>query len=277
MQDKDFRALAESLLPVVLRAGAIELAHFHSALDVETKPDASPVTAADREAEAVIEQALAEICPDIPVIGEEAASEGRLPAAAETFFLVDPLDGTRDFVAGRTEFTVNIALVVDHVPVFGIVYQPPTGRLFMTLAGDHAIEARVAPDSGACTLADLSLATLRTNVTDAADLRAAVSRSHRSPTLEAKLTKLGITRRVEAGSSLKFCFVACGDADVYPRLTSINEWDTAAGHALVTAAGGTVLGLDGRPLAYGNAAKGYRVAPFVAWATPELAASYTFD
>jgi len=276
MQDDAHKALAEALLPVVLRAGAIELDYFRNGVEVETKDDNSPVTAADREAEAVIDEALARICPDIPIIGEEAASEGRLPQIEDTFFLVDPLDGTRDFVAGRSDFTVNIALVVAGQPLFGVVYQPQPGRLFISTGRARAIEANVNPDAGLTRLDQLAAKQIRTRPPDRARLKVAVSRSHRSSQLDDKLRQLGIKDRLEAGSSLKFCLVARGDADLYPRLTSISEWDTAAGHAILQAAGGAVLGLDNDPLQYGNAGKGYRVAPFVGWGHRRLADDILF-
>ena len=265
MQDAEHRALAGGLLPAVLRAGAVELGYFRNGVAVETKRDDSPVTAADREAEELITAALARLRPDIPVIGEEAVSAGITPQTDGTFFLVDALDGTRDFISGRPEFTVNIALVVDHVPLFGVVYQPPTGRLFMTLAGDCAIEAEIAADAADTVSLDrLASHRIATRVPDTGDMVVAVSRSHPSSQLDRKLSELGIERRIEVGSSLKFCLVARGEADVYPRLTSISEWDTAAGHAVVSAAGGAVLTLDAAPLLYGQSSGSHRVAPFVA-------------
>ena len=276
MQNDDHAAMAEALLPVVLAAGAVELRYFKSGVAVETKDDDSPVTAADREAEDIISEALARHYPDIPVVGEEAASDGRLPAVEGTFFLVDPLDGTRDFVAGRDEFTVNVALVVDYQPLFGAVYQPRTERLFLTLAGDRAIEAKVSATSGCSRLDQLTATRLATREPDPAALKVAVSQSHPSSQLESKLRQLGIRQRLQAGSSLKFCLVARGDADIYPRLTSISEWDTAAGQAVLQAAGGAVSGLDNCNLAYGNADKAFRVAPFVAWGRTSLSQIISF-
>ncbi|MGI9411286.1 MAG: 3'(2'),5'-bisphosphate nucleotidase CysQ [Hyphomicrobiaceae bacterium] len=276
MQDSEHRQLAAGVLPIVLSAGAVVMSYFQSSTAVETKADASPVTAADREAEELIAAGLARLQPDIPVIGEEAASLGKLPKAASRFFLVDPLDGTRDFIAGRKEFTVNVALVEDREPVFGVVYQPATSRFFTTITDHHALEATVAPGSGIDSLDALGGERIRTRSPDPDDLVVAVSHSHHTGALDDRLSQLGIRRRVSVGSSLKFCLVARGEADVYPRQISISEWDTAAGHAIVTAAGGAVLTLDGAPLTYGNADCGYRIAPFVAWGAPELAAKYSF-
>lgn len=278
MRNDEHRALAAALLPVVLRAGAVEMEHFHNDVVVEKKRDDSPVTVADREAEEIITQALSELHPQIPVVGEEAVSAGILPETEGTFFLVDALDGTRDFVAGRTEFTVNVALIVEHAPLFGVVYQPVTGRLFMTLGHDHAIEADVAPNaSSAITLDQLEMRRLATRQPDPGNLVVAVSRSHPSAELNAKLSELGIERLIKVGSSLKFCLVARGEADVYPRLISISEWDTAAGHAIVTAAGGVVVTLAGAPLSYGDRRPSCRIAPFVAWGRGELADRFSFS
>ena len=277
MNDAEHRALAVALLPVVLRAGALELEYFRTDVAVERKNDDSPVTAADREAEELITTALTRLYPDIPVIGEEAVSAGQIPQTAGTFFLVDALDGTRDFVSGRPEFTVNVALIVDHAPLFGVVFQPPTGRLFMTLAANHAIEAEIAADTAATsTLDHLEARRIATRRPDTDSLVVAVSRSHHSPQLDRKLSQLGIERRIEVGSSLKFCLVARGEADVYPRLTSISEWDTAAGHAIVTAAGGAVLTLAATPLHYGHGGRSHSVAPFVAWGRSDIAGHFPF-
>ena len=278
MNDKEHRQLAERLLSVVLEAGRVELKYFGTAVDVATKSDASPVTAADQEAEDIITGALQNYLPDVPVVGEEAASAGNLPKSADTFFLVDPLDGTRDFIAGRDEFTVNVALIVNRQPLFGVVYQPAAERLFMTIAADAAIEARVAADSGVTSLSELDAKPISVVNADpdSSNIRVAVSRSHPSKDLNDKLTELGLNGRVQVGSSLKFCLVANGEADVYPRLISISEWDTAAGHAIVTAAGGAVLTTSGEPLLYGNEDAGYRISPFVAWGQPDLAKRYPF-
>ena len=271
MQDSEHRQLATAILPLMLDAGAVIMSYFRGVTAVETKADDSPVTAADREAEELIAAGLAQLMPDIPVIGEEAASLGNLPAAAARFFLVDPLDGTRDFIAGRKDFTVNIALVEDQTPVFGAVYQPATGRFFSTVTNSHVIEANVAPGSAVASIEALDGQPIHTRQPDPDDLVVAVSHSHHTGALDDCLRRLGIRRRVSVGSSLKFCLVARGEADVYPRQISISEWDTAAGHAIVAAAGGAVVALDGSPLKYGNAAGNYRIAPFVAWGAPELA------
>lgn len=264
----DFRDLAAALLPTVLAAGAIEMRHYRAGVTVETKSDSSPVTAADREAEAILLPAIAAAAPGIPIIAEEAVSAGRVPEVGPQFFLVDPLDGTREFIEQRGEFTVNIALVRDGVPVFGIVYAPACDELYLTLSPTDAALARVAPREGPVALADIDLAPIRTRAPDTNALVALASRSHSNTETEAFLDRYRIAERTNAGSSLKFCCIARGAADIYPRLGPTMEWDTAAGHAVLLAAGGSVTTIDGAPLGYGNTARGLRNPHFVAWGTP---------
>jgi 3'(2'), 5'-bisphosphate nucleotidase len=268
MKAIDHMRLASALMPAVLAAGAIEMRHYRSGVTVEAKADQSPVTIADREAEAVLVAAIAAAEPTIPIIAEEAVSAGQMPAIGSTFFLVDPLDGTREFIEQRGEFTVNIALVQDGVPVFGIVYAPATEELYVTLAPDRAAMARVAPREAPVTLDELGLTPIRTQQPDPSALVALASRSHSNPETEAFLGCYRIAKRTNAGSSLKFCAIARGAADIYPRLGPTMEWDTAAGHAVLLAAGGSVTTLDGAPLRYGNTARGLRNPHFVAWGTP---------
>ena len=279
MTEDEHQALASALIPVVLEAGRVELSYFRSSIEIESKSDNSPVTAADQEAEEIISQALSKICPNIPVVGEEAAAAGAAPVVEDRFFLVDPLDGTRDFISGGEDFTVNIALIEQSQPVFGVVYQPPTGRLFISVGSHSAREAKVCADSSARSLDEISSHRIKSrsaNSVEHSEISVAISRSHPSPTLEKQLSAQGLMKRVQVGSSLKFCLVARGEAEIYPRLTSISEWDTAAGHAILTAAGGAVLGLEGEPLAYGNHQNGYRIKPFVAWSDPLLKTRYSF-
>ena len=269
MKTTDLLPLVSALVPSVLAAGAIEMRHYRSGVAVEAKADQSPVTIADREAEVVLVAAIAAVAPTIPIIAEEAVSAGKAPRTAAEFFLVDPLDGTREFIDQRGEFTVNIALVRDGVPVFGIVYAPATEELYLTVAPDRAAMARVAPHEGPLWLADLELAPIRTRQPDLSALVALASRSHSNPETESFLGRYSIAKRTNAGSSLKFCAIARGAADIYPRLGPTMEWDTAAGHAVLLAAGGAVTTLDGAPLRYGNTAAGLRNPHFVAWGTPE--------
>ena len=269
MNTIDHMRLAAALVPPVLAAGAIEMRHYRSGVTVESKADQSPVTIADREAEAVLVAALTAAMPTIPIIAEEAVAAGRMPAIGPEFLLVDPLDGTREFIEQRGEFTVNIALVQQGVPVFGIVYAPATEELYVTLAPDRAVMTKVAPREGPVSIGDLDLAPIRTRRPDPSALVALGSRSHSNAETETFLGRYRIAQRTNAGSSLKFCAIARGDADIYPRLGPTMEWDTAAGHAVLLAAGGAVTTLDGAPLRYGNTATGLRNPHFVAWGTPQ--------
>lgn len=247
--------MLEGLLRAAVAAGA-EIERIRAqGFEVRSKADASPVTLADQAAEALILARLAELAPGVPVVAEEAAAAGVLPAIGTRFFLVDPLDGTREFVAGRNEYTVNIALIEHGAPVLGVVVAPALGRAF---AGDVAtrlaFEATTA-DGGPRRV-------LRVRRPPAEGLVAVASRSHGTPETEAWLRAAQVGERVSIGSSLKFCLLAAAEADVYPRFGPTMEWDTAAGHAVVLAAGGSVSELDGRPLRYGK--PGFRNPAFVA-------------
>jgi 3'(2'), 5'-bisphosphate nucleotidase len=274
----EFAALADALLPAVLEAGALEMRYFRNNVAVSHKSDASPVTVADQEAEAILLAALHVVAPNIPVVAEEAASAGNIPAVGSEFFLVDPLDGTREFVSGSEDFTVNIALVRDGTPYFGIVYAPATGQLFIGLGNTCTPEAAIqvqVPDGISITsikhLADLNPRAMKCRSADLAALTVVSSRSHRTTEVEQFLSPFNVSERRHVGSSLKFVTVARGDADLYPRIGSINEWDTAAGHAILVAAGGAVTTFDGRPLVYGKVAARFLNPDFIAWGSPELA------
>jgi 3'(2'), 5'-bisphosphate nucleotidase len=272
----EFAALADALLPAVLEAGALELRYFRNGVAVDHKSDQSPVTAADREAEAIIVAALQRIAPNIPVVAEEAASAGIFPVIGTEFFLVDPLDGTREFVSGSEDFTVNIALVRNGSPYFGIVYAPATGQLFAGLGNtqEHgsAIEVQVPKDATRIRhLAELSPRAIQCRTPKLDALTVVSSRSHRTAEVEEFLSPFNVRERRHVGSSLKFATVARGDADLYPRVGSINEWDTAAGHAVLVAAGGAVTTFDGAPLMYGKVTEKFLNPDFIAWGSPDLA------
>lgn len=260
--------LAWQLVGPVLAAGAVEMRHYQSGVEVQTKADQSPVTIADQEAEAILLEALARLEPAIPVVAEEAVSEGRVPATAGTFFLVDPLDGTREFINKRGEFTVNVALIENGRPVLGLVYAPALSELYATLEPGVAGLAQIAPDSRPASLDACGFRPITTRQPDPTRLTAVASRSHMTPDTEAFLARYRIAERRDSGSSLKFCTIARGQADIYPRLAPTMEWDIAAGHAVLIAAGGDVTGTDGQPLVYGKAATGFRNEHFVAWGTP---------
>lgn len=264
MDLNDCKALAKALLPAVLEAGRVEMAYFHGGAEIKTKSDDSPVTAADHEAEAILVAALNRIAPAIAVVAEETVAAHGLPQIGRAFFLVDPLDGTREFVAGRDEFTINVGLVVDHRPVFGIVYAPARAHLFMNLAPDLAVEARLEPEAETPELTSPVFHQIRSRPPQRESLVGLQSRSKR-PDGDAFLDALGVKERHQLGSSVKFCLVARGEADLYVRLGPTSEWDTAAGHAILAAAGGRVTTVDGAELTYGRTSDKFINPHFVAW------------
>jgi 3'(2'), 5'-bisphosphate nucleotidase len=268
--------LGRALLPAFASAAQLELGYFRGGVDVQRKADASPVTIADQEAEAIILEALADVAPDVPVIAEEQFSAGIIPDVDGTLFLVDALDGTRAFVKGGADFTINVALIVDRVPVFGMILLPVGGELYVTLQPDRAARAVLDLNCGSI-FNDLAWTDIRARMPDRQALVVALSNSHPSSRLEKELAGKPIAGRVEAGSSLKFCRVAEGKADFYPRLGSISEWDIAAGHAILRAAGGDVTKLDGSQLLYGNCDAKYRTPAFVAWGGEVLSEQLHFN
>ena len=208
---------------------------------VRAKSDASPVTEADEAADALISAGLRAAFPDVVLITEEQAASHAL--SARTFLIVDPLDGTKEFVQRRGDFTVNIAFVLDGVPVRGVVYAPAQGRLFYTRADGLSVEE----------LADGTLRAIRVNRPDNAALMIVASKSHRDQATDDYIAKYAVKDMTSAGSSLKFCLVATGEADLYPRLGRTMEWDTAAGDAVLRGAGGQVVRFDDHtPLGYGK-------------------------
>ena len=250
--------LSVQLRTLALAAGAAILQVYgRPVIDASAKADASPVTEADLAADAVIRAGLAAACPDIPVITEEDAASHHLDPGGR-FLIVDPLDGTKEFVRRQGDFTVNIALVENGVPVRGVVYAPVRGRLFYTRPDGTAIEevGPFGPTPGAQRV-------LRVATGDNAALRVVASKSHRDAATDAYIARYAVAECVSAGSSLKFCLVAAGEADLYPRIGPTMEWDTAAGDAVLRAAGGRVLDLGtGAALAYGK--PGWRNGHFVA-------------
>ena len=257
----------ELMIDLALKAGAAIDAIYRTDFDAEAKGDGSPVTAADKDAEAIIEAGLKAAQPDIPILAEEAASEGRIPELGDRFFLVDPLDGTREFVSRNGEFTVNIALIDHGRPISGVVYAPAIKKLYYGANGEGAFYQEVAPDQSRHDAERPHEIEARSAFHK--NLMAVASRSHRSPETEALLDKIGVKDFTPAGSSLKFCLVAQGSADVYPRLGRTMEWDTGAGQAVLEAAGGRVMALDGEsevgPLMYSKAERGFDNPHFIAW------------
>ena len=275
LQGLDYIALADRLLPAVLAAGRLEVLYFKSGITVSRKSDASPVTVADQEAEAILHEALAIAAPGVPVVAEEAAAAGIIPEVGDMFFLVDPLDGTNSFISGNRDFTINIALIEHGRPTFGVVYAPATGRMFAALGPETAIEATVQPDAAVTRFEDIGAQQIHTRTPNMDQLAAVASRTHGTAEAEAFLLRCNVKHRRNIGSSLKFCLVARGDADLYPRIGSIHEWDTAAGHAVLKAAGGTVTLFDGSELTYGKVDKCFKNPDFIAWGRPELVTQLT--
>jgi 3'(2'), 5'-bisphosphate nucleotidase len=259
-------ALMEPLTELVIRAGAAILAVDRRAMRVVGKADGSPVTEADLAADRIIAEGLAWLVPEIPVLSEERAGLAQ-QVYRGSFFLVDPLDGTKEFVAGRNEFTVNLALVSFGTPLLGIIAAPALGLIWRGLVGRGA--ERLTLREGLSRAAEpihTSKLAPRGN-----PWIAAVSRSHLDERSEAFIAARPAATRLVLGSAVKFGRVAEGAADIYPRLAPTCEWDVAAGHALVTAAGGRITDAGGKALQFGTGAHGFIVPEFIAWGDPEAA------
>lgn len=242
----------DHLIPVMrrlaLEAGDVILAVYESPdFAVKAKSDASPVTEADEAADALISAGLRSAFPDVTLITEEQADSHAL--SARTFLIVDPLDGTKEFVQRRGDFTVNIAYVQDGIPLRGVVYAPAKGRLFYTLPDGTAVEETGAFDKAS----PGPLQPIRVSTPDNAALMVVASKSHRDQATDDYIAHYAVRDMTSAGSSLKFCLVATGEADLYPRLGRTMEWDTAAGDAVLRGAGGHVVHFDTHePLTYGK-------------------------
>jgi len=258
---RDLRALAEKLLPIVDEAGAAIMKIYDGSFTVQHKEDDSPLTLADLESQRVILEGLSRITPDVPVLSEESAAAPW--AERQTWrelWVVDPLDGTREFVKRNGEFTVNIALVVDHDPVLGVVSAPAQGSIYWGAKGvgaftEHRGAARAA---------------IHTAVPPQQPLRVVGSRSHASKETAAYLDKVAPHVMTGVGSSLKFCLLAEGNAELYPRFGTTSEWDTAAGQALLEAAGGHVMQVaDGQKLRY-NCRESVLNGDFIAFTDPSV-------
>ncbi|MFH1158194.1 MAG: 3'(2'),5'-bisphosphate nucleotidase CysQ [Pseudomonadota bacterium] len=247
---------AKELIPLARAAGKVELAYFRSGTAVMGKSDGSPVTLADQEAEKLIASALHDLFPHIPMVGEESVAAGSIPdISGGTFWLVDPLDGTKEFITGSGDFTVNIALVRDFMPVMGVIYAPVAEELYFG-AGDEAFMS----------LHDESARKITVREAPAEGLTVVASKRHGDPErLAAFLKDKKVARLVSRSSSLKFCAIAAGLADFYPRLGPTCEWDTAAGDAILRAAGGHVTTLDGQALSYGHADREFLNPEFLAF------------
>jgi 3'(2'), 5'-bisphosphate nucleotidase len=260
------RQLMDDLSALIARACAEIGATSPTTMVRRLKPDQSPVTAADEASETVIRQGLTQILPKMPVVAEESASAAAPANLTGSFVIVDPLDGTREFLAGRDEFTINLAIVTRGLPVAGIIAAPKQGQLWRGVIGHGAERLRLSGGSSGPAEA------ISTRPWPDAPV-AVVSRSHMDAATDKFVSALGPTTRVPCGSAIKFCHIAEGTADIYPRLATTCEWDVAAGHALVVAAGGLVTAPLGIPLTYGRAAENFRVPAFVAWGDPGKAAA----
>jgi 3'(2'), 5'-bisphosphate nucleotidase len=264
--DRDHAAtLMEPLTDLVVRAGAAILAINRGAMRVDGKADGSPVTDADLAADRVIADGLARLAPQIPALSEERAHLATPPFEG-SFFLIDPLDGTKEYVAGRSEFTVNLALVTNGTPLLGIIGAPALGLIWRGLVGRGA-ERLVA---GGGTVRAEPIHT-RPHPLRGNPWIVAVSRSHGDASTEAFIDSRPGAVRQMLGSAVKFARVAEGAADIYPRLAPTHEWDAAAGHALVTAAGGRITDAQGADLRFGKGAKDFIVPAFIAWGDPAAA------
>lgn len=263
--DRD--AIAEIFAHLALKASIAVMRVYDTDSHARHKPDHSPVCDADEYAEAIILEGLAEQLPQLPVLAEEAAAHGHRPPCEGAFILVDPVDGTREFLNHNGEFTINIGLILGSTPCAGVVYAPAIDKLWM--AGEKAFTCTVAPGASLPPLPERKAIHVRHP--NPKGWVALASRSHCDPETDAFLARLPISERRCAGSSLKFCAVAEGNADVYPRFGNTMEWDTAAGDAILRAAGGIVLDADGLPLRYGKAKDQFKNGPFIAWGDPASA------
>lgn len=257
----------DDLISLALAAGREILAVREAGFDTQRKLDGSVVTIADQRAEKIIEDGLVRLAPGVPMIGEEAVAEGRIPDPGQLFFCVDPLDGTRGFVKGGDEFTVNIALVENGSPKLGVVFAPATGEIFAGEPG-RAIAGRFDAGTGA-----VALQPIEAQHEKPARWRIVASdHSGRNEKTQAFIAALdGVA--AHASSSIKFCRLAEGAADLYPRFGEVSEWDAAAGHAVLSAAGGGVMRLDGAPLRYGQRDDAFLIRGFVAFASAAAAAA----
>lgn len=253
----DYIKFAEVLRETSVRAGLKIMEIRSGNLGIQVKGDSSPVTIADQEAEKIILKDIKSVAPEIPIIAEESVSAGEIPETKERFWLVDPLDGTKEFIGGGTDFTVNIALIENGEPTFGIIYVPATGKLYTGIANEKAVlqdvtDGIIAPEEQPVSIRQVP----------ADGMTAVASKSHMDENTANFLKEHNIDNTVSVGSSLKFCIVATGGADIYPRFGPTMEWDIAAGHAILKAAGGTVTNPDGTPFEYQK--KGYLNGAFIA-------------
>jgi 3'(2'), 5'-bisphosphate nucleotidase len=262
------RQLVAEISSIISAAGAAILAAGRASLNVRAKADDSPVTSADHASEAVMLEGMARLLPGVPVISEEAGW-AQSNISNKTFVLIDPLDGTRELVAGRDEFTINLAIIENGRPQLGIIAAPARGLIWRGVPGAGAERLRLVPGEPASSATDR--VDIRTRPSPGSGLVALVSRSHLDGQTESLLARLPLAHRVACGSAIKFGLLAQGEADIYPRLSPTCEWDIAAGDAIIAAAGGLMTAPSGSTLAYGRIDREFRVPGFIAWGDPGAA------
>jgi 3'(2'), 5'-bisphosphate nucleotidase len=260
-------ALMEPLTDIVVQAGAAILAVSRSTMQVTDKSDGSPVTEADMAAHRIIAEGLNKLVPNVPTLSEERTDLAARPYK-NSFFLVDPLDGTKEFVAGRDEFTVNVALITHGTPVLGIIAAPALGLVWRGVVGRGAERLLMTKDGKARSAQPIHT---RPHPGPRTAWIVAVSRSHGDKRTEAFIAARPGAIRQALGSAVKFGRIAEGGADIYPRLSPTSEWDVAAGHAVVTAAGGRITDSKGAGLRFGEARQDFLVPEFIAWGDPRVA------
>jgi 3'(2'), 5'-bisphosphate nucleotidase len=262
----------DGLSEIVSRAAQATLAISYSSVQHRIKNDLSPVTAADEASEALILEGLARLLPGVAVVAEESVSRAAPGELGASFLVVDPLDGTKEFLAGRDEFTVNIGVVTHGVPIAGIIAAPAQGLLWRGVIGGKAERLRLKLGAAPADAYERGFIHTR----PAPDrLTVATSRTHLDEVTEDFLSRLPVGKRYPCGSAVKFCHIAEGTADIYPRLSPTREWDIAAGCAILVAAGGVVTAPGGEPLKFGRRAENFLVPGFVAWGDPSRALPVT--
>jgi 3'(2'), 5'-bisphosphate nucleotidase len=275
--DRDLAAFAgrlDDLTAFVARAATAILAVDPASAPRRQKSDHSFVTAADETAQTVLLRGLAELFPGLPAVCEEATGSPRPASLDKSFALIDPLDGTREFLDGRPEYTVNLGIVSVRAAALGIVAAPALGRIWRGIIGGRAECLRFDPARPGVFE---DVVPVHTRAQNRGRIRIAISRSHLDPQTAALLSRLPVSETLACGSSLKFCRIAEGAADLYPRLAPTSEWDIAAGEAVLTAAGGVVKRPDGSAIRYGQAAEGFRVPAFLAFGDPLAARAMLRD
>ncbi len=264
LEPADYKDFTLAVMAAAQKAGAAIMDVYGPEMNVRYKADRSPVTDADHASEDIIVAALSKLMPDVPIVAEELASAGHLPNTGSVYFAVDPLDGTKEFVKLNGEFSINIALINGEKAVFGLIFAPAKADCFVTLSPGKAYRCELHPAHTPAPHQTPDFTPL-SGEDPGRPLTAIVSRSHLRPETLAFLEALGNPPRKIMGSALKFGLLAAGDADVYPRHGPTNEWDTAAGQAILEAAGGSVVTLDGKPLLYGKKAERFVNPSFIAW------------